>query len=608
MSVRATAEEAREVLQGSLGRSIETGEHAVPVYEDVDEIDDDSDERRDSAVSPRDDVIEHLELQVETRRRRFAEAEASRLAALDRASRRFSEASAQLPSLLAAITEQIAFEAAGSCAAVLFGDGDVPRRSAVYPACPAVAVIVEALSARVAVPDVNGAARHVVPLSAHGNEIGMLCVSRPQAFSDDERAFFVELADRAALVAERALLNEATRRARTRAELLYDLARLVIAAESTEEVLEPALTAIAQAVHADRAAVLLCDADGVMRFRAWRGLSEGYRAAAEGHSPWPRHARSPEPVIVEDARQSPALAPLLGVIDKEGIRALAFIPLVANGHILGKFMLYFDEPRVLSPQDRDVAVAISNHVAAAVARLEAVAELRETVRFNEMFTALLGHDLRNPLGAIMTAAQLVMKRVEGERLHKPLGRIMSSGQRMERMIDQLLDFTRVRVGGGLPVSTASVDLSSVLQRVIDSADAVSHPPISLDAQGNTVGEWDAERLGQVFGNLVGNAIRHGDPGIVPRVRVDGTNPAEVRVDVVSGGTIPRDLVPMLFEPVTGGDGRRPKSHGLGLGLFITKQIVRAHGGTIDVHTESAGVTVFRVALPRVGHRAPGPAR
>src|SRR5262249_25455732 len=161
-----------------------------------------------------------------------------------------------------------------------------------------------------------------------------------------------------------------------------------------------------------RAAVLVLDSDGVMRFRAWRGLSDAYRAAVEGHSPWSRGTRAPDPVMVPDVRQSPALAPLLPAIQAEGIAALGFIPLVAEAQLIGKFMVYYDRPRELSPSELELARAVANQVAAAVARLGAVAELRQTVHFNELFTAILGHDLRNPLGAIMTAAQLVMMRYE----------------------------------------------------------------------------------------------------------------------------------------------------------------------------------------------------
>jgi signal transduction histidine kinase len=425
---------------------------------------------------------------------------------------------------------------------------------------------------------------------------------------DQERALVAELSERAAVVVDRTLLYDASRRARQRAELLYGLARVVIGAERIEQVLDAALDAIERAVGATRSAVLVADVDGIMRFKAWRGLSDEYRAAVEGHSPWPRDARAPEPILVPDVRLAPALAPLLPVVEKEGILALSFIPLLAESELLGKFMVYYAEPHELTPQELEVASAIANHVASAIARLSAVSELRQTVRFNEMFTAILGHDLRNPLGAIMTAAQLAMKRHDDERLRKPLGRILNSGQRMARMIDQLLDFTRVRVGSGLPLAPKPLDVLPLLRQILDELeDANPGFALSMEALGDTVGEWDADRLGQVFSNLVGNAVQHGDSANGVRIRVDGSDPQVVGVDVVNGGVIPRDLVGKLFEPMTGGEGKREKSQGLGLGLFITKQIVRAHGGTIDVRSSESGGTAFRVVLPRFAVRPPGAA-
>lgn len=557
-------------------------------------------------------ALERLRLlEAEAYRRQQAEAEASRVAVLNRATRLFSEASTQLPSLLARIAEQVAIAGNGSSVAVLFGDGDIPRANGVFPFSERNFAVAEMFSARTVPPDLDGDVNHVVPLTAGGAQVGLVCLLRDVrqgALSEAERAFVDELVERAAHVVDRALLYEANRRARLRAELLYGLARLVIGAESTAEVLEAALDAIGRAVHPERAAVLLCDADGVMRFRAHRGLSEGYRAAVEGHSPWPRNERCPRPVVIGDATRAPSLAGLLPFISAEGVRALAFIPLVTGGRILGKLMLYFDEPHELSPQELDVATAIANHVAAAVARLEAVAELRHSVRVNEMFTGMLGHDLRNPLGAIMTAAQLATKRAHDDRLHRPLGRIVNSGRRMARMIDQLLDFTRVRVGGGLPLSTEPFDVVPAIRQVIEETSKAAGRSIALESVGDAVGDWDRDRIGQVFSTLVGNAVQHGTPDTAARVRVDGTDPYMVRVEVTNGGVIPRDLVAKVFEPMTGGDGRREKSQGLGLGLFITKQIVRAHGGDVGVQSSDAGETAFYVVLPRVAHRAPGQAR
>jgi GAF domain-containing protein len=255
--------------------------------------------------------------------------------------------------------------------------------------------------------------------------------------------------------------------------MLYGLARSVIAADRVEEIFEAALDALERALDARRSSILEFDPDGVMRFRAWRGLSDDYRLAVEGHSPWPRDARTPQPIFVRDVEQDPSIAPLRPQLRREGIRALGFIPLVSGGRLVGKFMVYYDRPHGLEPQQIDMATAIANHVAAGIARFAAVAELQETVRFNELFAGILGHDLRNPLGAIMLAAEVALRRAEGEQLIKPLARIVNSGQRMSRMIDQLLDFTRVRVGGGIRLEPRPLDLVPVLRQVIDELDGMN---------------------------------------------------------------------------------------------------------------------------------------
>src|SRR5262249_42348594 len=170
----------------------------------------------------------------------------------------------------------------------------------------------------------------LISVAARGRAVGIARAVRGRghggAFTEDERALFGELAERAAVAIERSRLYHAASRARLRAELLYGLARVVIGAEGIEQVMEAALGAIERALSARRSAVLVMDSHGVMRFRAFRGLSDEYRAAVEGHSPWPRDARAPEPVLVADVRADAALAPFLPVLEQEGIRALAFIP------------------------------------------------------------------------------------------------------------------------------------------------------------------------------------------------------------------------------------------------------------------------------------------
>ena len=121
--------------------------------------------------------------------------------------------------------------------------------------------------------------------------------------------------------------------------------------DSLEGIYAAALDAVEQALDVARAAILVVDADGVMRFKAWRGLSDAYRQATEGHSPWPAGARDPEPVFVTSVRGDASLNDLRAVVLAEGIEALAFFPLLQAGRLLGKFMAYHDRPHEFTPTE-----------------------------------------------------------------------------------------------------------------------------------------------------------------------------------------------------------------------------------------------------------------
>ncbi len=166
------------------------------------------------------------------------------------------------------------------------------------------------------------------------------------------------------------------RAAEHRAHVLHRLTHAVGHARTEEEVYDAALDALQSAIHTDRAAVLLFD-DDVMRFRAWRGLSSGYRLAVEGHSPWKRGEPDPRPIHVPDVETDEALRELRPTILGEGIRALSFVPLAHQGELLGKFMLYFDAPRSLSPVELQLVVSIADQVAFSIARLRAERALEQ---------------------------------------------------------------------------------------------------------------------------------------------------------------------------------------------------------------------------------------
>jgi two-component system, sensor histidine kinase and response regulator len=225
-----------------------------------------------------------------------------------------------------------------------------------------------------------------------------------------------------------------------------------------------------------------------------------------------------------------------------------------------------------------------------------VAELRDQLRLNETFAAVLGHDLRNPLSAVLTSALLMQRRGDGD--PATVARIVSSGKRMARMIDQLLDFTRARVAGGFHVDRHPASFAALTHRMIgELAAAFPERDIRVAVRGDDAGSWDADRVGQVISNLVGNAARHGARGAPIRVEVDGTEAEAVTLLVRNAGAIPPDLLPSLFEPFRSrADGRQ--GDGLGLGLFIVRQIVEAHGGEVSVASTPEDGTTFTAVFPR----------
>ncbi len=156
------------------------------------------------------------------------------------------------------------------------------------------------------------------------------------------------------------------------------LTRAISRTRTVEEIYTIALDALGENLGVSRGSILLFDADGVMRFKAYRGLSEGYRRAVEGHTPWRPDSSDPEPIIVGDVRQEPSLAPFLATIRSEGIAAMAFIPLVSDGRVIGKFMLYSDTPRALSADEIQLAALIASQIAFAVQRTRAEALARRS--------------------------------------------------------------------------------------------------------------------------------------------------------------------------------------------------------------------------------------
>jgi signal transduction histidine kinase len=256
----------------------------------------------------------------------------------------------------------------------------------------------------------------------------------------------------------------------------------------------------------------------------------------------------------------------------------------------------------LTPADVDDLTRFNEAVDQSLA--ESVSRYTEELdNSKEMFLAILGHDLRTPLGVVFTSARFMLDTGELAEPHLTLmGRIASSSTRMVHMVGDLLDFTRSRLGGGIPIVRGDVSMGKVVHEVVDELAAL-HPerPIEVHARGEERGEWDAARIAQVLGNLVGNALEHGSEGTPVTVTVGGGG-EEITVAVHNRGpAIPPEQLKGIFHPMKPRDSTASAASGpsgsLGLGLYIAERIVHAHAGTIEVASDEGGTT-FTVHLPR----------
>lgn len=225
----------------------------------------------------------------------------------------------------------------------------------------------------------------------------------------------------------------------------------------------------------------------------------------------------------------------------------------------------------------------------------------------EMFLAILGHDMRTPLGAVLTSARFMLDTQELEEPSLTLtSRIASSATRMVHMVGALLDFTRSRLGGGIPIERATMNMGKAVHDVVDEM-AAAHPDrdIDVDARGELKGDWDCARISQALTNLLGNALEHGSPGTVVTMETLGDE-REVAIAVHNHGpVIPPGQLGGIFHPMKPRDDAHQAAAGgpsgnLGLGLYIAERIVNAHNGRIEVESSEAEGTTFTVHLPRGG--------
>jgi PAS domain S-box-containing protein len=233
---------------------------------------------------------------------------------------------------------------------------------------------------------------------------------------------------------------------------------------------------------------------------------------------------------------------------------------------------------------------------------EGLAEEERTRRdFEQHLIGIVSHDLRNPLGAILLGLELLLRR-EGldARMQRSLSRLHASTERAVRMVRDLLDFTQARLGGGLKIERSAMDLHTLVRGVVEEFQAThSARALRLEQTGSGDGQWDGDRLAQMLGNLVGNALKYSPPDTPVTVR-SGGEAGHVWLEVHNGGApIASAALPRLFQPLQRAvEGIDRLSRSVGLGLYIVEQIARAHGGDVQVRSSAPEGTTFTVRLPR----------
>ncbi|WP_257463488.1 PAS domain-containing protein [Archangium lipolyticum] len=284
------------------------------------------------------------------------------------------------------------------------------------------------------------------------------------------------------------------------------------------------------------------------------------------------------------------------------LKSFLFVPLVARGRKLGLISFAWSQPRpTCATTDLEVARGMADRAALALDNARLYQEAQEAIRVREDVVAIVSHDLRTPLNAISLSATSLLKREDmDKRATTAVNRILSAANRASRMIRDLLDFNQARMKG-IPIQREPLDFHPLVLRVVKEV-RLAHPDrhIAFHASGEGKGEWDGDRLAQVVTNLVGNALQHSPEDSPVRVstRSEGEHVLLEVHNENAGRAIPPELQSHLFEPYRRGPGAGASRGSLGLGLFITRQIVLAHGGDIHVRSTPEEGTTFTVSLPR----------
>jgi PAS domain S-box-containing protein len=339
-------------------------------------------------------------------------------------------------------------------------------------------------------------------------------------------------------------------------------------------------------------AVIATDAAGRITF---------FNQAAEQLSGWRSEEALGRPIadvchVIDERTRQPAAAVLERALGQS-----------SQGSESGQRLLVCKDGSLLPIDDSVAPIAPGAFLGAvmvfrdASARRRAALEAARRADFEEKLIGIVSHDLRNPLNTI-TLGVGALQQASGldERCAKIVQRITSSARNATRLVNDLLDFTQARLGSGIPVRREFADLQQIAQRVLDEVQP-SHPgrELRLVVSGDAQGYWDPERIAQALLNLVTNALKYGALSGTVSLQLTGeTERVQIAVHN-TGNAIEPSLLEVIFEPLRRGEGHHDMySRSVGLGLYIVKHIVDAHGGDIQVESDASSGTTFTIRLPR----------
>ena len=480
---------------------------------------------------------------------------------------------------------------------------------------------------------VVGLANHTLLLSRNGREIPIDDSAAPIRQADGP-LFGIVLVFRD--------FTESKRTAQALAEgarqqsALYRLVDHLHSAESFGDIYDAALEAIVTALPCDRASILLYDNAGVMRFAASRRLSDEYRKAVEGHSPWKSDDPDPQPVTISDVAAAELPEPLKTVITREGIEACAFVPLVAGGKLIGKFMSYYNAAHSFTAQEMDLCLNIARQLAVSIQRRSAEEALRareaelertllelkdahaqlgsravhlekvveeRTAKLKDMVNEMqhvsyaMVHDMRAPLRAMSTFADALLQEFSETQTNEDVrdycSRIIAAANRLDKLIQDSLNYTKAVLQES-PLQ--AVDLSRLLPSLIET-----YPNLHTDRADISIEDplpvvmGEESLLTQCFSNLLGNAVKFVAPGVRPRIRIHTQildEFARVTVEDNGIGISPpaQSRLFGMFQRLTSG------YEGTGIGLAIVRKVVERMGGKVGAESEVGKGSSFWVEL------------